>query len=146
MGEIPTLIRMLKIRFSVNDTTPNAVINVGPTLSGPLAKEWSVAVADMKDSKKPLDEALDALDERVGMRELTSVITRLKSYNRLGPPADPFGDMADTLTRIAGIKAQYAVKRATTPLMIHVTAGFVALALMIGVPWMVMYMRQAMFF
>lgn len=146
MGEIPTLIRMLKIRFSVHDTVPNAVININQMLNGPLAKEWSIAVADMKDSKKPLDEALEALDERVGMRELTSVLTRLKSYNRLGPPSDPFGDMANTLTRIAGIKAQYAVQRATTPLMLHVSFGFLATAIMIGIPWMLMYMRQSVFF
>ena len=146
MSEIPTLVRMLKIRFAVHDTVPNAVINVLPTLSGPLAKEWSRVVADLVDLKKPLDEALDALDTKVEMRELSSVIARLKSYNRLGPPEDPFGDMADTLTRIAGIRAQYVVKRMTTPLMLHLGFGFVAMMLMVLVPWMVQFMRQIMFF
>jgi len=78
-GEIPTLIRMLKIRFAVHDTVPNAVINVEHMLSGPLADEWSKVVADMVNSKKHLDEALDALDERVNIREMTAVVTRLKS-------------------------------------------------------------------
>ncbi|MFZ5590600.1 MAG: type II secretion system F family protein [Bacillota bacterium] len=146
MSEIPTLIRMLKIRFAVHDTVPNAIINVEHMLNEPLAREWSLAVAEMIGGKKPLDEALDNLDSRVGIRELTSVIARLKSYNRLGPPEEPFGDMADTLTRIAGIKAQYAVRRMTTPLMVHVSIGFVALALMVLVPWLVMFLRQVTFY
>lgn len=124
--EIPTLVRMFKIRFAVFDTVANAVTNVADSLSGPLEKEWAVMVREL-ENKIPLETALDNLSKRTEVRELTSVVNRLKSYYHMGLPDVPFGDMDNMLVQIQAIQRRAQIKRMTTPLMFYTGAGFLTL-------------------
>jgi hypothetical protein len=135
--EIPTLVRMLKIRFAVFDTVAAAVTNVADSLSGPLGKEWAVTVSEL-ENRIPLESVLDSLAKRVEVRELTSVVNRLKSYYHMGLPEVPFGDMDSMLVQIQAIQRRAQIKRMTTPLMFYTGAGFLTLVAPIIVAVLIM--------
>ena len=142
--EIPTLVRMLKIRFAVFDTVAGAVINVNQSLSGPLGEEWACAVSEI-ENKVPLEVVLDNIAQRVDVRELASVCSRLKSYYRMGLPEIPFGDMDNMMVQIQAIQRRAQIKRMTTPLMFFTGAGFLSLMLPILIAVLINMFRSIMF-
>ena len=142
--EIPTLVRMLKIRFAISDTVTNAVVNVRDSLSGPLGEEWLLMVSEV-ENQIPLDTALDNLTKRADVRELVSVCSRLKSYYRMGLPEAPFGDMDNTLIQIQAIQRRAQIKRMTTPLMFFTGIGFLTLVIPILVVVLINMFHSIMF-
>ncbi len=142
--EIPTLVRMLKIRFAISDTVANALVNIKGSLSGPLGEEWSLMVSEI-ENKIPLDTALDNLTRRADVRELMSVCSRLKSYFRMGLPDAPFGDMDNTLIQIQAIQRRAQIKRMTTPLMFFTGVGFLSLMIPILVVVLINMFHSIMF-
>lgn len=107
VGEaVPDLVRMLQLRLKAGESVPRAVERVAPYLRGALQTEWERMLAEQA-SGITLDEALKHLDRRIADRHLTAVISRVRTYHQKGPPEfpqQPFGDMADHITKITMVQ------------------------------------------
>lgn len=129
---VPDLVRMLAMRFRIGESVNRACERVVPYLNGALQVEWRRMLAERQASL--LDDALVALDHRIGDPNLTAALVRLRTYNRNGPPAEPFGDMAEHLTKIELAQAQSRLERLRGPLVGYVLAGLFGMFLILVLP------------
>lgn len=130
---VPDLVRLMTLHLNAGATVAQAVARIGRYLRGPIATEWARVLA-AQEAGMPLDDALQALDDRVADRHLTAVISRIRTYHRTGVPEEPFGDMADHLTRIALVQQQTRMRQLTAPLTWYALAGFVGVFLVLMAP------------
>lgn len=130
---VPDLVRLLTLHLNAGATTAQAVTRIGRYLRGPVAVEWARLLA-AQEAGTPLDDALRDLDDRVADRHLTAVISRIRTYHRTGVPEEPFGDMADHLTRIVLVQQQTRMRQLTAPLTWYALAGFVGVFLVLMAP------------
>lgn len=142
LSEIGNLASLLKIRLIVGDTVSQAIPAILPILRGTMAVAWTNLVTEIS-AGVPLPEALDRLADKVGDRDMSAVLMKLKTYHREGVPLDnagkpdPFGDMAAKIERSSAKRIKYFTKRLTGPLTLITGVGFITCTL-----WLIPYFWQ----
>jgi Flp pilus assembly protein TadB len=140
---VQDLVRILKLRMMAGEKVGTAMERTTPFLTGAIATEWQDTMVSIQ-SGTSVEMALKAFDQRIGDRTLTQVLTRLRSYHRIGVPDDPFGDLSDHLARVAMIQHEGRMKRLTAPLTMYALAGFVGVFLVTMLPSIVLQILQAL--
>jgi len=137
LSEVGKLALLLKIRLYVGDTVPEAIPAILPVLHGNMAVEWGRLISQI-DGKVPIPDALDRLAARIGDRDMSAILLRLKAYyregipvNDKGEPDDPFGKMGENITRSAAKRVKYVTKKLTSPITGLAGVGLVSLVLWI---------------
>jgi Flp pilus assembly protein TadB len=143
VGGIQELVRILKLRMMSGEKTSVAVERAVPFLTGALAVEWRTMLAQIHAGDS-VEVALSTLDHRIGDRNFTAVLTRIRTYHRMGVPAEPFGDMAEHLGRVQMIQQEGRMKRLTAPLTMYALAGFLGLFLMVMLPTIIVQILQSL--
>jgi len=143
VGGIQELVRILKLRMAAGEKVSTAMERAFPFLTDAMAIEWGNMLARLR-SGESVETALQALDQRIGDRDLTAVLTRLRTYHRTGIPEEPFGDLAEHLSRIYMIQHEGRMKRLTAPLTMYALAGFVGVFMMALLPTIILQILQAL--
>lgn len=143
VGGIQELVRIIKLRMAAGEKVSTAMERTLPFLTDAMAIEWGNMLARLR-SGESVETALQALDQRIGDRDLTAVLTRLRTYHRTGIPEDPFGDLAEHLSRIYMIQHEGRMKRLTAPLTMYALAGFVGVFMIAMLPTIILQILQAL--
>ena len=137
------LVRLLKLRMLAGEKASVAVERAEPFLSGALAVEWRRMLAQIHAGAS-LEEALDSLANRIDDRNFTAVLTRLRTYHRTGVPEQPFGDMAEHLSRVYMIQQSGRMRRLTAPLTWYALGGFLGAFTISLLPQIIVQVLQAL--
>ena len=140
---VQELVQILKLRMLSGEKTSVAVERAVPFLTGALQQEWRTMLAQVH-AGDGLEVALAALDQRIGDRNFTAVLTRIRTYHRTGIPAVPFGDMAEHLGRVALIQQEGRMKRLTAPLTGYALVGFLGLFMMAMLPAIIVQIAKSL--
>jgi len=84
--ELPTILDMLTIAASAGLALEQALIEVSRQSAGTVAQELQRASREMALGQRPLVDALEAMAERNGVTELTSVVDHLRAVHDQGLP------------------------------------------------------------
>jgi tight adherence protein C len=84
--ELPTVLDMLTIAASAGLALEQAISVVGQQSQGMVARELQHALREMALGQRSIVEALEAMAERNGVPELTSLVSQLRSAYEQGIP------------------------------------------------------------
>lgn len=84
--ELPTILDMLTIAASAGLTLEQALLEISRQSAGTVARELQRASREMALGQRPLVDALQAMADRNGVPELTSVVDHLRAVHDQGLP------------------------------------------------------------
>lgn len=140
---VPTLVRVLKLRMNAGENVTLAVTRAGRFVPGPMAVEWARLVTDMHAGAS-LETALAKLGARIDDRNVTAVLTRLRTYHRTGLPAEPFGDLAEHMTQVYMVQQQSRMRALTSPLVLYVLLAMLGATITALLPAIIVQVIQAL--
>lgn len=101
--DLPLMLDLLRVQAEAGASLPAALREVGDRAIGPLAAEWG-AVAREAELGVPLSRALAAMEERLPLPEIWTLVAALERSRRHGAP------LGDTLAAQAR-EARFALAR-----------------------------------
>ncbi|WP_018305455.1 type II secretion system F family protein [Desulfitobacterium hafniense] len=139
VAQAGNLATLLKIRLIVGDTVSQAIPAILPILHGPMKVAWMELNSAIAGGIS-IPDALDRLADKIGDRDMSAILMKLKTYHREGVPTDhlgnpdPFGDMAAKIERSAAKRVKYATKKMSGSLTLIAGVGFFTFVL-----WLIPY-------